>query len=82
MLVAVIPSSIYALTMGCKAHKRYRIFYWGVAGLILMSLAVLLAHELIGETGEKLLTLVGALCVVIAHWGNFKRCQQHKCASK
>lgn len=83
MLIAVIPISIYALTMGCKKHQRYRLFLWGFSGLTLMILAVLLNHELLGESGEKALTLLGAVFVVIAHWGNFKRCQQHKeCQTK
>ena len=31
MLVSVIPMSVYALTVGCKQHKRYRLpvtGYW------------------------------------------------------
>ncbi|GHF00678.1 MerC domain-containing protein [Thalassotalea profundi] len=77
MLIAVIPTSIYALTLGCKKHKRYRLLIWGITGLTLMILAVTLGHNIIGETGEKILTLLGAFCVVIAHFGNFKRCRQH-----
>lgn len=75
MLIAVIPTSIYALTMGCKKHQRYHLFFWGISGLILMVSAVMLGHEVIGDSGEKLLTLLGASMVVIAHWGNYKRCK-------
>lgn len=78
MLVTVIPTSIYALTMGCKKHQRYHLFFWGVSGLTLMILAVFLDHEIINEAGEKTLTLLGAILVVIAHYGNFRRCQKHK----
>ncbi|WP_159821520.1 MerC domain-containing protein [Colwellia sp. 20A7] len=81
MLIAVIPTSIYALTLGCKKHQRYRLITWGVSGLTLMILAVTLGHEVIGDSGEKLLTLFGATFVVIAHIGNFRRCQQHKSCS-
>lgn len=77
MIVGVIPISIYALTVGCKKHQRYRLLLWGGSGLVLMVLAILLGHDLIGEYGEKVLTLVGASLVVFAHIGNFKRCQQH-----
>ena len=49
MLVAVIPTSVFALTMGCKKHQRYRLLLWGISGLILMVLAILLGHDLIGE---------------------------------
>ena len=78
MIVAVIPTSIFALTIGCKKHQRYRLLLWGVTGLILMVLAITLGHDIVGEAGEKVLTLLGATFVVIAHWGNFKRCQQRK----
>ncbi|TYK65750.1 MerC domain-containing protein [Colwellia echini] len=76
MLIAVIPISTYALTLGCKKHKNYYLLAWGVLGLVLMILAVLFGHEIAGESGEKLLTLFGAMFVSIAHWQNFKRCQQ------
>ncbi|MGB2740005.1 MAG: MerC domain-containing protein [Cognaticolwellia sp.] len=77
MLAAVIPTSIYALTIGCKKHHRYRLLSWGISGLILMLLAVFFGHDIAGESGEKILTLLGAILVVIAHWGNFRRCRQH-----
>jgi len=78
MLAAVIPTSIYALTVGCKKHLHYRLMLWGVSGLCLMILAILVGHDIAGESGEKVLTLLGATLVVIAHWGNFKRCQKQK----
>jgi hypothetical protein len=79
-LVAVIPTSIYALTMGCKKHQRYHLFFWGLSGLLLMVLAVTFGHDIGGEAGEKGLTLLGAIFVVIAHWGNFKHCKNNKCS--
>ena len=82
MLAAVIPTSIVALSMGCKKHQRYHLMLWGVSGLTLMIMAVLLSHQLIGEFGEKTLTLIGAVLVVFAHLGNFRRCQKNKdCSS-
>jgi hypothetical protein len=81
-LLAVIPTSIYALTIGCKKHQRYRLLLWGVSGLTLMISAVFLSHEITGESDEKILTLLGAIIVVAAHWGNFRRCRQYKnCSS-
>jgi carbon starvation protein CstA len=78
MLAAVIPTSIYALSIGCKKHQRYRLLSWGLSGLILMLMAIFFGHDIAGEFGEKVLTLLGAILVVIAHWGNFRRCQQHQ----
>lgn len=78
MLIAVIPTSLYALTMGCKKHQHYRLLFWGISGLFLMISAVFLDHNIIDESSEKILTLLGAICVVIAHWGNFRLCRQHQ----
>jgi len=74
MLVAVLPSSLLALFLGCKKHKRYRLLMLGGAGLVLLSAAVLLGENIIGEAGEKILTLLGSLFVVIGHWFNFRWC--------
>lgn len=77
MLVAVLPTSIFALTIGCKRHKRYHLLAIGVAGLTLLITAVLLGHELIGEYGEKILTLLGASLIATGHFFNFRLCRQH-----
>ena len=84
MVVAVIPSSFYALTLGCKQHKRYRLVILGSIGLALLVLAVVLGEELIGEAGEKMLTVFGACFVAAGHWFNFRLCQAQEhidCAS-
>ena len=46
----------------------------GGAGLVLLSAAVLLGENVIGEVGEKVLTLLGSLFVVTGHWFNFRLC--------
>ena len=51
MVIAVIPISLLALTMGCKKHRDYRVPFLGVTGLSLLILAVVLDHDLIGVTG-------------------------------
>ena len=78
MVVAVIPSSIYALTMGCKQHRRYQLLVWGVVGLALLILALALGEERIGEWGEKGLTVLGATFVAIGHWFNFRLCDAQR----
>lgn len=78
MLIAVIPTSIYALTMGCKKHKRFQFLFIGLSGLVLLSSAVFLGHDVVSEFGEKVLTLLGASLMVLAHWMNFKLCRKHQ----
>lgn len=80
MIIAVLPASVYALSMGCKQHKRYRLFFLGAIGLALLVLALALGEERIGEAGEKLLTVIGAAFVAFGHWFNYRLChaQNHK----
>lgn len=78
MLISVIPISLYALTMGCKKHKRYRLFLFGATGLVLLVSAVLFEDYIGGEFGEKSLTLLGATLIVLAHFGNFRLCRKHE----
>ena len=80
MLIAVLPTSVYALTMGCKQHKRYRLVIIGFIGLGLLVLALALGEERIGEAGEKMLTVIGAGFVAFGHWFNYRLChvQKHK----
>ncbi|AQQ66790.1 hypothetical protein Mag101_03390 [Microbulbifer agarilyticus] len=75
MVAAVLPTSIYALAMGCKVHKQYRFAAMGIAGLALLVLALVLGENA-GELVEKGLTLAGATLLAFAHIQNYRRCQQ------
>lgn len=76
MVFAVLPVTIYALTLGCKKHQRYKVVFFGLAGLTLLVSALLL-EEIVGEAGEKVLTLFGASLIAWGHYLNFKLCQKH-----
>lgn len=75
MVVLVIPSSAYALTLGCKKHKHYRIAILGLMGLVMMVLAIALG-ERINESQEKLLTLLGASFIAAGHFFNYRLCRK------
>ncbi len=80
MVVAVLPTSIYALTMGCRQHKRYRLLILSAIGLALLFMELLLGEVLISEAGEKILLVTGAGFVAVGHWFNYRLCriQKHK----
>lgn len=78
MILAVIPISIFALTLGCKQHKRFQLLIIGAIGLLLLFMAIILPESLLGEQGEKILTLIGAGLIAIGHFKNFKLCQPTK----
>lgn len=75
MIIAVIPSSIYALALGCKQHGEKSIFLTGMLGLSCLLFAFILGADLLSELGEKGITLVGALLIAFSHIRNFKLCK-------
>ena len=78
MVLAVIPTSIYALTMGCKRHKHYRLLCLGLLGLLFLLSALLAGEELIGDFWEKALTVIGAATIALGHYWNYRLCQSRE----
>tara|TARA_A100001015_G_C14910819_1_gene680423 strand:- start:285 stop:773 length:489 start_codon:yes stop_codon:yes gene_type:complete len=75
MLILVLPISIWALLMGCRKHKQLRVSLLGSFGLLGLVLVTFYGHDLFGEIGEKLLTVIGAALIACAHFFNFKACR-------
>ena len=75
MVVAVIPTSAYALTRGCRTHKEKTVVFYGLLGLSGLIASVLLGEHNLGEVGEKLITVVSSSIIAYAHVRNFKLCQ-------
>ena len=74
MLFLVVPISMIALSNGFKNHKMISYFLIGMTGLLILICAVLFGESILGHTGEKALTLIGAIILSIAHYKNFKTC--------
>lgn len=70
VLAVVLPTSLLALSLGCKKHKRTRYMACGVVGLAFLIIAVLLGQE----EAEKVLTLIGSAFIALAHWFNYQQC--------
>ncbi|MBQ4837271.1 MULTISPECIES: MerC domain-containing protein [Pseudoalteromonas] len=79
LLVGVLLTSILALYSGCKAHKQWRIFTTGIVGLFTLSVAALFGHDLIGDYGETILTMIGSLIVAYCHINNIRACRNTVC---
>ena len=79
ILLLTIPISILALTLGYKNHKTVSFFVTGVFGLLILILAVLMGEAILGDFGEKGLTLVGSMIVGFAHYSNYRTCQNLDC---
>ena len=78
LVYTVIPSSVFALSMGCKLHQRGVFMIIGLLGLSL--LVVGLAVETLGldHIWEKVFTVSGALVIAFAHVRNFQQCRESK----
>lgn len=79
MLVAVVPTSLFALGMGCNKHRDFRILWLGLSGLTVLILSAVLGHEVLGEVGEKTATTLGACLIAAGHLINHRLCQKTEC---
>ena len=79
LLFLVIPISAYALVKGGKVHKSRKVFITGISGLLVLVAAVVLGHDIVGEIGEKILTVLGSIIVIIAHVQNHLICRATDC---
>ncbi|HJM71213.1 MAG TPA: MerC domain-containing protein [Gammaproteobacteria bacterium] len=81
ILFIAMPVSIYALILGYKNHNALSFLCLGILGLLTLITAVLLGESLLGESGEKLVTLIGSCLVCFAHFRNYQACINLDCSS-
>ena len=79
LLFMVLPTSIVALGLGCRHHRTYGILLWGTSGLLVLTAAAGLGQAWVGEAAEKVLTVIGATLVMVAHANNFRLCRHQDC---
>ena len=79
MLWLVVPSAVLAFALGCRRHKDRRVLVLGAIGLAGMVLSGTVLHDVVGETGERVATLVSATLLIAAHLRNFKLCRSESC---
>ena len=82
MLAAVIPTSLFALTVGCRKHTNYNVMGLGIVGLTIILASAFLGHDLLGQTGETVLTTLGAIIIAVGHLINQRLCRQSNCQCK
>ena len=79
ILFVAVPISLYALISGYSNHKIFYLLPIGIVGLSALVLAVAMGETLLGELGEKSLTLIGSFLVVFAHFKNHQACKELDC---
>ena len=80
MLWLILPAAIVAFGIGCWRHKDQRVLVLGMIGLTGMVLSATVLHDVVGEAGERIATLVSAAILVYAHYRNFRLCRSNDCA--
>ena len=79
ILFLAIPVSLFALLSGKKNHNNNLIFIVGILGLTVLFLALFSEGNFYGLPLETLLTIIGSMIVITAHYKNYQICQQLDC---
>ncbi len=79
LLWAILPAAALAFGLGCWQHKDRWVLLLGVLGLFGLSSPVAVPHDLIGEIGERIVTVVSAGILIVAHVRNFRLCRAEGC---
>ncbi len=79
MLVAVLPTSLVALTMGCRRHRNMSVMAIALPGLAILTFTAFFGHDLLGESGEKTASLLGASLIALSHFRNHALCKRLHC---
>jgi len=75
LLVVVLPVSVYALYAGLRKHGDQTVLRLGLIGLLILIVTAAFGHDLFGETGERIVTVIGSVLVALGHWRNFQLCK-------
>lgn len=78
LLFLTVPISTFALYIGYKNHKENSFIYSGFIGLSLLVLAVVL-ESIIGDSGERVLTVLGSSILAFSHYKNHRICKELEC---
>ena len=77
--VFAVPASVIALSMGCKKHRNVKVLTAGAMGITLLTASTFVGHDLFGELGEKIMTVVASLFIVTSHIFNHRLCRLNQC---
>lgn len=77
LLLAVLPTSLMALNLGCRQYRRYRIHSTGLIRLSLLVTAAFFGHDLI-QWATRTLRLAGAARIALSQVHNYRLCQRQQ----
>ncbi len=79
MIWMILPAAIVAFGIGCWRHKDRWVLMLGMIGLTGIVLSVTIIHDVTGEVGERIVTVLSAAVLISAHYRNFQLCRISDC---
>ena len=79
LLFLVIPTSVFALTLGLKNHNNIFVFLLGLVGIASLIFALFTDMTFLNFSGEILFTTLGSFLISSAHYKNYKLCIHLDC---
>jgi hypothetical protein len=80
LVLVAVPISSFALIKGYKYHKTFSFLPFGILGFVSLISAVIFGEVMLGELGERGLTLMGSILVAYSHFKNYKMCIELDCS--
>ena len=79
LLSLAIPISLFGLNSGLKKHNKPSLFYVGIFGLATLVSAIFIGEIIFDNFGEEILSVLGSVMVVYAHYRNYRTCKEIDC---
>ena len=79
LVVFVMPVSFIALFIGCHRHRDRLVLVIGSLGLVSLVSIAFVGHDLFGEFGEKVGTVISGMILMLGHIRNYYLCRHDKC---
>lgn len=79
MIFGALPTSLLALGMGWRKHRKWDVVVFGLVGLGILVGAAVWGHDLVGEQGEKVATVLAAAILAFSHLRNQSLCAEAGC---
>ncbi len=80
LLSLAVPISLIGLYSGHKKHNEPSFFYIGITGLAILISAVFIGEIIFNNFGEEILSVMGSIIVVYAHFRNYQTCKEIDCS--
>lgn len=79
LLFLILPTSVVALSLGCRRHRDRLTLLLGASGLLQLGITGLWGHDLFGEMGERISTVIASAVLSSGHLLNYRLCRRDEC---